>query len=171
MPKITAVGSEKPVKCVPRRHMQAAMFMTYDAMVAMCKSAPDYEPGDELIYYGGTKKLANLNNRSAEQEGEALNALEEAGIIPVDAEQVRFRAGRWTTDKYRVVEHDEYVKTNTCPPLRYDATGKKLKPGRLARALERKWISKITGVLWPDFMADAIADGIAATRENEAAKK
>jgi hypothetical protein len=164
----TMPDTEKPFTCVARRHMRAAMFMTYDAMVAMCKSAKNYEPGDELTSFSSEKKLANMNNRSAEQESQALAALEKDGwIIPADEGQSRWRKGRWTTRKYRVLEHAEYVATHgDCPPLLYHPkTGEKLKPGRLAPALERKWIQKITGVEWPDFMADAIADSIAAKKK------
>jgi hypothetical protein len=164
----TMPDTEKPFTCVARRHMRAAMFMTYDAMVAMCKSDEDYEPGDELVFWGSEKKLGNMNNRSAEQESQALGALANEGwIIPIQTEQSRFSKGRWTTNKYRVVEHAEYIATHgPCPPLLYGPkTGDKLKPGRLAPALERKWIQKITGVEWPDFMADAIADSIAAKKK------
>jgi hypothetical protein len=167
VPKTSTVDSEKPFTCVARRHMRPAMFVTYDAMVAMCKSDEDYEAGEPLIFWASEKKLANMNNRSAEQESQALAALEKDGwIVPVDEGQSRWRKGRWTTRKYRVLEHDEYVAAHgDCPPLLYHPkTGEKLKPGRLAPALERKWIQKITGVQLPDFMADAVADAIAAKK-------
>jgi hypothetical protein len=151
--------------------MTAAMFKTYDAMVAMCKSGDDYESGDPLTFYGSERKLANLNDRSAEQESQALDALEKDGwIIALDKEQGRWRKGRWTTRQYRVLEHDEYVTAHVgCPPLRYDeGTGEKLKAGRLAPALERKWIRKILGVeRMPDFMTDQVAEVIAAAKEKK----
>jgi len=139
------------------------MFMTYDAMVAMCKSGDDYEPGDELVFWGSEKTLGNLNNRSFEQESEALDALEEAGwIIPLEEDQTRWLKGRWTTKKYRVLEHAEYVAIHgDCPPLRYSPkTGEKLKPGRLAKGLEREWVRKLVGLALPDTWADAVADAI-----------
>lgn len=174
MPKTTVSDNEKPFRCVARRHMSGAMFKTYDAMVAMCKSGDNYNAGDELIFYGSEHKLGNLNDRSAEQESQALDALEKAGwIVARDEGQSRWRKGRWTTRQYRVLEHDEYVAAHGgCPPLRYDERGKKVKAGRLAPALERKRIRKILGLeRMPDAMADHVAEVLAAAKKAKEKKK
>lgn len=160
MPKITAVDSEKPLKCVARRHMRPAMFMTYDAILAMCKSDEDYRAGDELIFWASEAKLGNLNNRSKQQESEALKALEKDGwIVHVDAKQGRYRAGRFTTKKYRVVEHDEYVKTHICPPPLYSESGDKLERGELSTGLARHNAKKLLKFL-PDAWLKVVLQGI-----------
>jgi hypothetical protein len=151
------------------------MFVTYDAMLAMCKSDKEgILPGEPLIFWGSEKKLANMNNRSAQQESEALDALEKAGwIVAVDDGKPRWKKGRWTTRQYRVLEHDEYMAAHGgCPPLRYDEeTGEKLKAGRLAPALERIWIRKILRLeRMPDWMADQAAYTIAAKKAEESKK-
>ncbi len=169
MPNDTKVAdsSLQPETCVARRHMRPAMFMTYAAMVAACKSKPGYEPGDPLIFWGQEHTLANLNNRNKHQESDAIDALKKAGwIVSLESEQGRFKKGQWTSKQYRVLEHDEYVATHGgCPPLRYDPlTGEKLIPGRLSKSLERTWILKMIGLVIPVTWVDAIAQGMLVFR-------
>jgi hypothetical protein len=176
VPTTMVTDNEKPFRCVARRHMRPAMFVTYDAMLAMCKSDKEgILPGEPLIFWASEKKLANMNNRSAEQESQALDALEKAGwIVARDEGQSRWRKGRWTTRQYRVLEHDEYVAAHGgCPPLRYDnKTGEKVEAGRLAPALVRKRIRKILGVeRMPDFMTDQVAEVLAAAKKAKEKKK
>ncbi len=157
-------------KCVERRHIPAAPFKTYDAMVAMCKSKEGYKPGDQLIFYGSAFKLANMNDRSAAQEREALDSLEKIGwIIRLNApDKRRTFKGKLSTDEYRVLEHAEFVAKYpaSCPALRYNPeTGAKLTPGRATRELERVNVRRIpdpSGLMasLPDGLVDAVADSI-----------
>jgi hypothetical protein len=164
------IDNKKPFECHERRHMKPHVFVTYDAMRACCG---DKRP---FIFYGGAVKLANLNNRSPEQERQALAELEKDGWIvsqnPPNADgrkQRRRWHGKLVGDEYRVFNHDEYMAANSgcCPPVKYDErTGRPLAPGRAARGLERANVRKLlapniqfSGGLG-DQLLDAIADVI-----------
>jgi hypothetical protein len=166
----------KPLPCHARTHM-GAEFFAYDYMVAACKSNPDYKAGEPLKFYGKRWRIANAINRSTVQVDEMLEKLEDAGwIISLqgprgERKQRRTERGRHTTIEYQVVEHDEYAfKHEDCPGPRYDeATGKPIKPGRMAKPLEYKHIRGIqdsSGFLasLPDFMLEPIAEAMAAKR-------
>jgi hypothetical protein len=166
----------KPLACHARTHM-GAEFFAYDYMVAACKSDPDYKPGNPLKFYGKRWRIANAINRSLVQVDEMLTKLEDAGwIISLqgprgERKQRQTARGRLTTIEYEVLEHDEYaMKHEDCPGQRYDeATGKPIKPGRMAKALEYKHIRGIkdsSGFLasLPDVLVKPIAEAMAAKR-------
>jgi len=166
----------KPLACHARTHM-GAEFRAYDYMVAACKSDSNYKQGDPLKFYGKRWRLANAINRSLPQVDEMLTALEDAGwIISLQGprpEKGRRKqrqwedSGRLTTIEYEVLEHDEYAMKHedSCPGPRYDeATGKPIKPGRMAKALEYARIRKLVKLDLPDFMLEPIAEAMAAKR-------
>jgi len=173
----------KPLDCVARRHM-GAEFHVYDYMVAACKQdhvengeVIKYNEGDPLVFYGRRWRIANAVNRSETQVDESLRKLEDAGwIISLQGPrgermQRRTARGRHTTIEYSVLEHREYaMKHENCPEWRYDEeTGEPIKPGRMAKAIERKRVTEtlLKGGLkadLPNFMLDMVADGIAARK-------
>src|ERR1700678_2361541 len=77
------ITSVMPSKSVERRHMRAAEFMTYNAMYAWASLVRNKvkEGQGPLFYKGGAFWLANANNRSVNQERDAVAKLEEAGWI------------------------------------------------------------------------------------------
>jgi hypothetical protein len=168
--------------CHARRHMDAE-FRAYDYMVAACKSAkdkegnPTWKPGDQLSFHGTRRRIANQINRSLEQVDAALATLEAAGWLvptgnqgPRGARKQRRWFGRHSTVEYEVLEHEDYARTHDCPPLRYDEeTSKAVKPGRMARPIERRRVRAIpddSGLMasLPDALADGVADAIAAKK-------
>jgi hypothetical protein len=171
----------KPLACHARTHM-GAEFRAYDYMVAACKSNEEYKVGEPLKFYGKRWRLANAINRSLPQVDEMLTALEKDGWIislqgprPETGRRKQRQwedSGRLTTIEYEVLEHDEYAMKHEgkCPGPRYDeATGKPIKPGRMAPALEYKQIRGLkdsSGFLaWlPDVLVKPIADAMAAKR-------
>jgi hypothetical protein len=145
-----------PENCHARRHIRPAAFVTYDAAVAMCKSKPGYKLKDELIFYGELGTLANRNNRGTQQESEAIDSLVESGWFIELEERRRFR-GRFTTGKYRIVEHEEFAKTHSCPPYKYDPdTGERI--GRVRGAQPAN--------LWPPMAPTPLGIAIAEVMGN-----
>jgi len=136
-------------QCHERRHMTASEFVTYDTMRAMAKKNKASSPND-LVFYGRLTTLANYTNRSVETERINIKSLvKKRWLIPED--YTRWRGGLWGTNRYGVVEHEQYVhayqyanKPCPCPPFRYDPeTGKKTTKGNapkfnLAEFMERK---------------------------------
>jgi hypothetical protein len=146
-------------KCCARRHMTGAAFKTYDAIKSMCKRRED----GSLIWYGAQHTLADLNNRSVQQEHEAIEWLGAEGWLicrPFEWEPgtkwQRRHNGKFTTYEFRVIEHEEYAanEDHYCPGLRYDPeTGKKLTPGELADGLILRNVRRmIKADLPPDWM-------------------
>jgi hypothetical protein len=150
--------------------MPGAAFKTYDAIKSQCKRQPDYT----LIWWGAAHTLANLNDRSIEQERQGIKWLVNDGwlecLAEVDEEayryvQPRFKGG-FTTYRFRVVEHDEWAKEDECPPLRYDPkTGKPIvKGGHVPDGLMRSHIQKWTGVEFPAELARGVWDAVQARK-------
>jgi hypothetical protein len=112
-----------PLKCVTRRHMQPKDFVTYDAMWnwASAYRTNQKDGTGPLVYKGGIYWLANANNRTKNPEIEALKSLERQGWIVKVHEASRGRGGRFDSNHFRLVEHDEYEKTypERCPPNQY----------------------------------------------------
>lgn len=130
--------SNTPLRqCHARRHMTASVFMTYDAILAMAKSSPSYDPSDPLFFYGKVSTVANHNNRSRDIEHANIKILVTGGWLYPDEDQSRWKAGQWGTRRYQVIEHDCYAKEQSCPPLRYDPkTGNRIgERGSLGRGL------------------------------------
>jgi hypothetical protein len=114
---------------VARRHIDAAAFKTYDAMMAIVMAAAKkleaegkWKSGEPLpTCFVSAMQLANMNNRSKNQEVEALAKLEhESWIVRTHEEQRRWR-GRMSSNEYRVLTHEEFLAANpkSCPPARY----------------------------------------------------
>src|SRR5579862_1673027 len=172
---------EKELACHARRHMDAE-FRVYDAMMAMAISGwnkaqatghwPDgrpWQPTDPLICYARVYTLANMTNRSTTQVEKALDKLESKWAIPTTDNQRRKAGGRFTTFHYVMLGHGDYLAKHPddCPALRYNPdTGAPLKPGRMAKGLERSHVRKLVGLLLPNSWADAVADAIAAKKSN-----
>lgn len=148
--------------CHPRRHMTASEFRTYDTMLAMIGSKP-HDKDDALIFHGRLTKLANYNNTSVETENLNLKSLVNKGWVKRVGKQ-RWRAGRWGTVQYLIVDHEKYVYENpalrsegwtACPPYRYDmetsdnVSPGKLKPG-LVEAVRKKQRGKLIRALFTD---------------------
>jgi len=104
----------QPTQCFARRHMGAAQFLTYNTMLAVSLAGREENEG-KLIFKAGAYWLANANNRSVNQEREALAKLEESGWI------VNVRKKLMGTNWYEVIEHEEFLlkHPNSCPPNRY----------------------------------------------------
>jgi hypothetical protein len=159
-----------PLKCVSRRHMRPAAFMTYNAMYAWASVVrKDKAKGEgPLLYKGGDYWLANSNNRNVNSERTAIKELEKEGWILKVQEASRGRGGRFTSNHYRLLEHDEYEKShpNSCPANRYVS-------GIMAEALgleEYSPVGREVGMVPPNFIDSEIreADGkavIASTAE------
>lgn len=68
-----ANNSDHKTTCVARRHLEASLYVTYDAMLATAKAgrkkriAEGKPPGD-LIFSGTMATLANKTNRSRRTE-------------------------------------------------------------------------------------------------------
>ena len=117
------------VKCVPRRHIDAAAFKTYDAMMAVVMSAAKkledegkWKSGDPLpTCFVSAMQLANMNNRNKSQENDALAKLERDGWIVCTHEEQRRWRGRMSSNEYRVLTHEEFLAANpdSCPNDRY----------------------------------------------------
>lgn len=131
-------------RCHERRHMTASEFVTYDTIRAMAKSNKASSPED-LVFYGRLSTLANYTNRSINAERRNIESLVRKGWL-IPAARTRWRAGRWGTNRYSVVEHEWYIANATayaqepsqCPPYRYDVhTGKPVKKGMLKSNVER----------------------------------
>jgi hypothetical protein len=162
-----------------------AEFRVYDAMMAVAKAGwskakqagqwPDGRPwkeSDPLICYARVYTLANMTDRSIEQVDEAIGKLEgKTWAICTTQKQRRKWGGKFTTYEYQMLTHEDYVAAHPddCPELRYNPeTGDKLKPGRLAKGLERRWVRKMAGFALPDSWADAVADAIASKKAGTA---
>ena len=104
-----------PSKCVARRHMKAAEFMTYSAMYAVAQASRE-KNDDKFICKAGVYWIANSNNRSVNQEREAQRSLRKKGWI-VLVQSKRIGKANW----YQVITHEEYVAAHasSCPPNRY----------------------------------------------------
>lgn len=135
--------TETKLQCHARRHMTASVFMTYDAILAMAKSSPTYDPsnGSGVIFYGRVSTIANHTNRSRKTEFDNIKILIRDGWLRPDGEQSRWKAGQWGTCRYSVCEHEEYLADylTSCPALKYDPqTGKRIgKCGKLGEGLVR----------------------------------
>lgn len=175
--------ADTKLTCVARRHMTPATFVTYDAMLASCKSNEKYKPGDPLIFWGSEYTLANLNNRGKDAESDALDRLESDGwIISTQAGQRRKdHAGTFTTNEWRVVEHDEWARTHgACPGPRYvkvETKWKPVTPGTLPRSLETANIRKYLQASGLTFVGelggqllDGVVDMVRAKRETTVAE-
>jgi hypothetical protein len=160
-------------KCVARRHIDAAAFKTYDAMMAVVMAAAKkleaegkWKTGSPLpTCFVSAMQLANMNNRSKNQEVAALAKLEHEGwIVRTHEEQRRFR-GRMSSNEYRVLTHEDFLAANpkSCPPARYVIVDDKhtrrgpAKAGQAPWALERYNITKSIGIVLPDRWLAAIA--------------
>ena len=161
-----SLNDSSPAKCCARRHMPAAAFKTYDAIKSMCKRQDD----GSLLWFGRVHMLANLNNRSTEQERSGIDWLETKGWLEkteaclnadYQSQQRRKHGGLFTTFEYRVIEHDEYAENNDdCPAPRYDPrTGEPTKPGQLADSLifrnVRRWVNADLPPIWMKQIWDA----------------
>jgi hypothetical protein len=149
--------------CVARRHIDAAAFKTYDAMMSMAAAGEKkrrlegkWKPGDPLMCWAKITTLANANNRGRDAEIEAIDKLEDDGwIISTHGKRRRkSRAGTLTTNEWRVLNHEEHAAAHpgSCPPPRYDeTTGKTIKPSAtpivLDRVNARRELERVLGVL------------------------
>lgn len=165
--------------CVARRHMDAE-FRLYDAMLAIAKAGAnerkakgEWKLGDPLRCYAKETTLANMIDRSVTQVRDMLRKLD-GWVISTHDDRRRKRAGNYTTNEWRIVEHDEFAANHpdSCPALLYHPeTGAKLKPGELAIGLARAKVRKIpdsTGFMasLPDPMADMIVNAIRERKAN-----
>jgi hypothetical protein len=162
-------------RCVARRHIPAAAFKTYDALMSVAMAAakklaqqnpPEWKPGDPLpTVFVSEAQLGNMNNRNEEQEREAIQKLVKLGWVEKTHEKQRRWRGRMTNNDYRVRTHDEFLAANpkSCPPDRYvivDENHSRRKPrvaGTAPWPLERHNIIKAIGVALPDRWLAAIA--------------
>lgn len=168
------------VRCVPRRHIEAAAFKTYDAMMAVVMAAAKkleaegkWKSGEPLpTCFVSAMQLANMNNRNKSQEDEALRKLEREGwIVRTHEEQRRWR-GRMSSNEYRVLTHEEFLAAHldSCPQERYVIQDERhtrrvsAKTNRAPRPLERRNITKMISAILPDSWLDAVADAIWAKR-------
>ena len=140
--------ADKVLTCVARRHLNAAAFVTYDAMLAVAlagekgrKEKGEWKQGDSLICFARVTRLANMNDRNKDAENDAINELERLGWIlsTKDDQRRRLRAGTFTSNEWRVLTHDEFITDHpdSCPPPRYNDDGKLIKRGQLPRALRK----------------------------------
>lgn len=133
--------------CVARRHLSASLFKTYDAMVGLAtywqnQREANGEPRGPLTFSGAAWNLANRNDRNESIERDNITNLEELGWVVATHEEQRRRSrtGAFATNEWRIIEHGEFVAAhpNSCPPPRYDAEGKPVKPGLQPRPLKKK---------------------------------
>jgi hypothetical protein len=138
--------ADKLLTCVARRHLNAAVFVTYDAMLAVAtywqnQREAKGEPRGALIFFGKATRLADMNDRNEQVERDNIKKLEALGwIVSTHEEQRRRRrAGTFTSNEWRVLTHDEFVAAHpdACPPRRYDDDGKPIKKGVKPRALHK----------------------------------
>jgi len=131
-------SADKPT-CHERRHMDAHVFATYDALRA-CTSKTPHE------FYGSPYALANLTNRSVETERTNLETLLNDGwIVDLNSadKQRRNKRGRFDRNRFRVVQsHEEFIDMHagSCPPLKYVLENDEWKlatPGKLKKGLVR----------------------------------
>jgi hypothetical protein len=133
-------------ECHARRHMSAALYVTYDAVLAMAKSG-QYTPDAPLVFYGRMSTVANHTGRSRQTESDNMSRLVSMQwLLPLDDRQPQQEdSGRWRSHMYQVVEHELYVKAmklagkTSCKPFQYDPdTGERIgEPGVLLPGLKR----------------------------------
>lgn len=169
--------AKEATKCLgAQRHMTASEYLTYDGMLAMSRSRKakermEREQNSDRLFYGSMITLANRNNTSPRTEERNVASLLRKEWIAVERPQVHWRGGKWSTVRYIVWTHEEYIDcgiggikrpTHECPALKYDPeTGEQVIEGKpknpnLARSDMRKRIN-VAGVQCdlPDWMLDA----------------
>jgi hypothetical protein len=160
---------------VARRHIDAAAFKTYDALMSVAMAAakklaqqapPAWKPGDPLpTVYISEKQLANMNDRNESQERDAIKKLASEGWVKRTHEKQRRWHGRMTSNEHHVLTHEEFLAANSksCPPDRYvivDEKRTRREPAKVGQApwpLERHNIIKAIGIVLPGRWLAAIA--------------
>jgi hypothetical protein len=162
-----------PPKCHVRRHLTPSEFMTYDVMRAMAKPL---ETGSGLYCYAKLTTIANYNNLSTDQNARNIESLIKKEWL-IEVGRPRWRAGRFGSNRYQVVTHDEYLDdfdhefNEPCPPFKYDKiTGEKFEKLDKAEARDfsikmdlRKWLRKNLG--WLRVADSALAENAEAIRD------
>jgi hypothetical protein len=144
---------ENDNRCSAQRHM-GIEFLAYNSMLATAKAgqkiryqealdrggteAEAQRARGPLKYSGKDCRLANKINRSSTTACAMRHTLEHDGwIIPTQPKSQESkkqrrnkRAGTFTTYEYIVIEHDEFSRSHSCPPDRYEADGKPVKAAR-----------------------------------------
>ena len=125
--------------------MTASEFRTWDTMRVMVMSGP-HTKDDALVFHGRLTKLANYTNTSVETENLNIQSLIKKGWVERIGKQ-RWRAGRWSTVQYLILEHEDYVTQpkrlrtaswQPCPPYKYDMdTSENVSPGKLKPGLAK----------------------------------
>lgn len=134
---------DKPV-CHERRHMTPSQFMTYDAMRAMAEKPalktdgrPNY---GYIVCYARLTTITNHTSISRNTNRANIEALKEMGWLEEEPRS-RWRGGRFGSNHYLVVSHEEYQRRalehtppyKRCPVFKFEAhTGKLLKSPRPA---------------------------------------
>jgi hypothetical protein len=136
--------ADKLLTCVARRHLDASVFVTYDAMLAVAtywqnQREAKGEPRGALIFFGKATRLADMNDRNESVERDNIKKLETLGWIVSthDAQRRRQRAGTFTSNEWRVLTHDEFAAAHACPLRRYDDDGNPIKAGVRTRPLHK----------------------------------
>jgi len=166
--------SDKPV-CHERRHMTPSQFMTYDAMRAMAESLHKNGPYEDRVFYARLTTLTNHTSLSRNQNRKNIDDLIALGWV-IPEERNRFRGGRFGTQRYRVLTHEQYERHRlrhdvtalgyvykACPDFKYEAaTGKILRPSPRPADRMRNGVSPFCGLPTASSRpADATADAVA----------
>ena len=112
---------ERKFKCHARRHMTPSQYKTYDAMIAMSLSGRA-----DGICYASRWTIANHAGQKLSAVDRNIKSLVKMGWLVPEGQQGR-RWGEWSTNKYYVMEHDEYPEDRLrCPLFEYNpVTGEK----------------------------------------------
>jgi hypothetical protein len=164
--------TENEFPCAAQRHMDIEFF-AYNSMLATAKAGQkkriaEGKPPGALIFSGALFKLANKINRSKEQASKAVERLERVGWLVLIQDHRRNNRGGWSTVEYRVVEHEEFARTNDCPPEKYiKVKGDRwalAKPGKAAPGLRRANARRLLPHDLPDAWLDMLADALEAKK-------
>jgi hypothetical protein len=136
MTAFRASGKSRKFLCHARRHMSGAVYKTYDAMLAMAKSAyagtyedgtpkPPRPEGEPLIFYASvTPTLVNHTGTSKKQLDNHIKQLLTDGWLhkseTEDGKRERNAQGHLAPVTYYILDHFEYCALypkRECPPF------------------------------------------------------
>lgn len=110
----TRMSSPPLYECRAKRHMPADVFVTYDTMIGLAKSdTKEFRDKTSRECYAGRFTICDYGNQSEDEVRRNIKWLVARGWL-VKLKQF----GSHGSNRYRVIEHDEYTKEE-CPPFRH----------------------------------------------------